>query len=195
MMNTTRSVVLAIALPCALLLGCASPEVVRANKLLGQPKPILSQIEQVEIEQTLVTDDRAHCNLHDESPSYVFSVGKAYFCAVELPAKAHSLEVESLYTEYLPNSSYPDPLVLILDSNKKVVAEYRDLPLSRGRYRYGIAFLRYYYAAEITLPANAKYAVIAANPRSSTTQVAISESGVRWPIKPVAVGKVALIAR
>jgi hypothetical protein len=128
------------------------------------------------------------------SPAFPSSEGLAYFAAFKLPASANRLEVQALYGGHLPNATYPDPLLVILDRNKRPIAEMKDLPLVRGRHVIIRGLFEYHYAATVALPPGAEHVVVFVRPKSGRVQSAVSDNGTLWSVPSAPIGTLAVIA-
>jgi hypothetical protein len=139
--------------------------------------------------------NRTKFDIGTASPVLETSEGLAYFAAFQLPRGAVAVEIQAQNTQYLPKSTYPDPLVLILDSQHRKLAELKDLPLTRGRHTILPGLFEYHYAAVLRLPPEAQYVVVFARPNSDREQSAISDNGTYWSVPSAPVGTLALVAR
>jgi hypothetical protein len=190
-MNQRLLIVLSSAV---LLVGCGGVPVAEVRASLSKAKPCCTSFASV-VYTPLAVGSRTKFDIDESSPVLETSEGPAYFSAFQLPPGAVALEVQAQNTQYLPKSTYPDPLVLILDSQHRKLAELKDIPLTRGRYTILPGLFEYHYAAALRLPPGARYILIFARPNSDREQSAFSDNGTYWSIPSAPVGTLALVAR
>ncbi|MFG5409699.1 MalM family protein [Piscinibacter sakaiensis] len=178
----------------ALLVGCSGVPVADVRASLSKAKPCCASVASV-VYAPLALGSRTKFDIGTSSPVLETSEGLAYFAAFQLPSGAGTLEIQAQNTSYLPKSTYPDPLVLVLDSQHRKLAELKDIPLSRGRHTIVPGLYEYHYAAALRLPPEAHYVLIFARPQSDRSQSAVSDNGMYWPVPSAPVGTLALVAR
>lgn len=192
--QTARRTRLSLVLVFGLALGgCAAVDTSKVQSKLASASVCCDSYASVPVEGKLAIDEHRQFELSEASPVYRFPTGLAYFAAFEIPDDAMQIQVQAMNTEFLPKTTYPDPLLVFLDATRQVVAQHSDLPLQRGRFRYLGAFLKYYYGAEVPIPASSRYVVVAANSRSSRSLVAVAANGKVWPVRPAPVGALGLL--
>jgi hypothetical protein len=176
------------------LAGCGGIPVTEVKATLSAAKPCCTSLADVAYKK-LETGNRSKFEITTASPALQSSEGLAYFAAFQLPQDAARIEVQALNTPFLPKATYPDPLVVVLDSQHRRVSEVKDLPLVRGRHTILPGLFEYHYAATLTLPADARYVIVFARPNSVREQPAVSDNGTFWSLPSAPVGTLALVAR
>lgn len=175
-----------------LVTACGGVPVAEVRNSLATTKPCCGSYAQLQF-KSLPAGERTKMALSTSSPVFKSSVGLAYVEGLTLPPDVRFLALQALNTEYLPKATYPDPILIFLDSEKQPIAEEKELPLQRSRHQVFPALYEYYYGARVSVPVTARYVVVAAHPNSSRVQVAIADNGNRWPVHPAPVGTIAIV--
>ena len=172
--------------------GCGGIPINEVKAALSAVKPCCVGYDSVQF-AALTIGSRSKFTLSTASQAMPTSEGLAYFAAYRLPQGGTQLEVQALNTEYLPKSTYPDPLLLVLDASYKVISEIKDLPLRQGRHTIFPGIFENHYKAIVTLPANSHYILVFGRPNSDRNQSATSDNGSLWTVPSAPVGTLALI--
>lgn len=131
-------------------------------------------------------------NLDTSSPVMEFPEGRSYLASFVLPPSARSISIQSIPVGYLPETSYVDPVIVILDADKNNIARIVELDLRRSHNSF-FGVLEWFFGGRISLPGNSKYIVIYANNNSRRVLLGISANGTRWPTPPAPIGELGLI--
>ena len=195
-MHTSSTPVHALILLVAIALSsCAGPPITEIQSALAQAKPCCASYETVRF-VPLVEAVRHKFQIDASTQVLRSSEGPAYFLAFQLPRGAKSLEVQALLsTGFLPNSTYADPLLVVLDSRYREIAEARDLPLVWGWHVILPGLFEHHFGATLDLPAESQYVVVFARPHSTRRQTAVADNGTRRPVPNSPVGTIALVPR
>jgi hypothetical protein len=136
---------------------------------------------------------RTKFQVNTASPAFASPVGVAYGAAFKLPNGAKSISIQALSSDYLPKASYPDPVLVFLDSTKQPSHLLMTLNLQRGRHAFIPGVYEYFYGARVTVPQGAEYVVVFVHPKSTRVQRAVSDNGTVWPVRAAPVGTLAVI--
>ena len=193
-MHSLQTRVLAPLFAAFTLAGCGGIPIDEVKTALAATRPCCSSYETISY-TPLINNTRTKVQLTTASLALQTSEGLAYFAAFTLPTGVRRLEVQALNTEYLPKSTYPDPLLVLLDSQRRRITEIKDLPLVKGRHVIIPGLVEHHYGAEVTLPAGTQYVLVFARPNSDRTQSAISDNGTHWAVPSAPAGTLAIVPR
>ncbi|HSV48073.1 MAG TPA: hypothetical protein VLJ58_19950 [Ramlibacter sp.] len=174
--------------------GCTSVPIGEIQGTLAQARSCCSSHAELPIE-ALAKGTRTKFDLSTASPIFRTPEGLGYIAAFELPPGVSMLSLQSLYTSYLPKSTYVDPGLMLLDAGKQVLAQRNELPLRKGSHWLVAGLYEHYYGANMELPPDAKYVIVFANVQAGRTQETASATGKLWPVRPAPVGTLAVIVR
>jgi hypothetical protein len=174
------------------LIGCSSIAVEEVKAALAVAKPCCATYKEIPYE-LLVSNQRTKSKITTKSQALDTSEGLAYFAGFKLPKDTRTIEIQALDTEPLSSSTYPDPILVILDAQYARIGEAKDLPLSRRRHVIFSGLYEYYFGATLMLPAESTYILVFARPNSSRVQSAISDNGTRWPVPSAPAGTIAIV--
>jgi hypothetical protein len=174
--------------------GCGGVPIAEVKAALAAAKPCCSGFESVAYIQ-LSAGNRTKVELTTSSPALKTSEGLAYFAAFRLTEGVSRLEVQALNTPYLPKATYPDPLLVFLDSQHRRITEIKDLPLVRSRHAILPGLFEYHYGAVVNLPVETQYVLVFARPDSERSQSAVSDAGKQWTVQSAPVGTFAVVPR
>jgi hypothetical protein len=148
--------------------GCSGLAVEEASRDLASRAPCCNELADLSF-KPLRSGEREKFELSTGSPILVFPEGRSYVAAFSLPPAAKNLSIQTL--------------------------RYTELRLRRNRHSVAPGLYEHYYGIDIDLLPSAAYVVIHADLHSRRTQIAVSEAGLDWPVRPAPVGAIALIAK
>lgn len=143
--------------------------------------------------EPLSAGQRRKVDLDASSLIMDFPEGRSYVKSLSLPTNARSLAIQSIYTAYLPKTTYVDPILIILNSDKKPIARFGELDLRRT-YDTFLGFREWYFGCRVSLPTDSAYLIVYANNKSRRVLQTISENGTPWPAPPAPIGTLGLTA-
>jgi hypothetical protein len=94
---------------------------------------------------------------------------------------------------FLPTATYVDPVVIVLDEQRKPLATFGSLQLQPGRHAVLPGLFRYYHGTTLELPIAARFIVVHPDMLSTRRQSSVSEGGVTHRIPAAAYGTVFLL--
>jgi len=178
-----------------LLVACSAIPMDQAKSEIAQRPACCKTLTDLPY-KTLSPGAREAADLGASSLVFVFPEGPAPFQAFALPQtdSPRSLIIQSMTTTgYLPAAQYVDPIIEVLNSEKKVIATFSSLNLRYGRHKPLPGFYSYYHGATVELPAAARFVVVRPDMSSTRSQTAYAENGNPHSVRPGAYGTVILI--
>jgi hypothetical protein len=133
--------------------------------------------------------------LSTASPVMQTGVSRSYVAAFSLPPGATTVQVQSMNSAYLPNTSYVDPLLVFLDSEKRPIEQRGQINLQKGKHVIVTGLWEWYFGADLRLPTNAAHLVVFADNASNRVQTATADNGALWPVPSAPIGSLALVVR
>ena len=121
-----------------------------------------------------------------------FPEGRSYVTSFSLTHNARALAIQSIFPEYLPKTSYIDPIVIVLNSEKKQIARFANLDLRRTYDPVLLVLREWYFGSRIFLPAGSAYIVVYANNKSRRVLQTLSQNKTPWPVPPAPIGTLGL---
>lgn len=173
--------------------ACTGLPVEEAANQLATPKSYCAELADLKFEP-LHAAARQKVELNSSSPVMEFPQGRSFVAALSLPPGVRTLSIQSIYPEYLPKTSYVDPVIIVLDTNKKELTRYVSLSLRHEKHVIFPALWEWYFGAKVPLPAGAAYVVLYADNKSKRVLQTTSDNGTLWPVPPAPIGTLALIA-
>jgi hypothetical protein len=177
------------------LLGCASVPLDQVRQQAAQRKSCCVSFADLPYRQ-LLPSRREEVALSESSPVFAFASGPAPFQAFALPASSapRTLTIQAMSSGgFLPTATYVDPVVHVLDEERKQVATFSSLRLEHGRHTILPGLFAYYHGTTLELPVAARFVVVQADMFSSRRQSSVSENGTVHRIPAAAYGTVYLI--
>ena len=160
--NSLRRFSLSAVLCSALLSACTGLPIQEATEQLAVRPICCKNFSELPFQQ-LSTGVRQKFALSAASPVMQLGVGRSYIAAFSLPLGTTTLTVQSINTEYLPNTSYVDPIVVFLDAEKRPIEQRSRLNLQKGGHVIVRGLWEPYFGAGLRLPTNAAHLIVYAD--------------------------------
>lgn len=188
------STLMSIAVLALALVACTGLPIREATNVL-ESKPVCCTQYTELVFQPLELGKRQKFELTMASQVMNFPEGRSFFASYSLPTGAKQLSIQSINTEFLPKTSYVDPVIVVLATDKSVLARPVIPDLHKSKHVILPGLWEWYFGASIALPQEAAYVVVYANNSSTRVLQTLSDNGTPWPVPPAPIGAMALIAQ